>query len=258
MLLNLIRKLKYQYKLSKYTKTKNNFIKSDSPLQNDLDQNGITFIKNFDQINNFAAQIQEKYKNLDQKFLENFIKKKIKYDHPQHTYKIMATELFDKDMLTNYANHEFFKENISNYFGFDPFLQYIMVWFDIPNNNLSETVSTQIFHRDSDDIKLIKTFYYLNDVDENNGPFQFIKKSHKTPYIHLKSKKDLEFNKVIIKQYGENSVYTAKGSKNSLFMADTNGYHRGLKLKKGLRALVTAMYTSQTPTWGKSKNKFLP
>ena len=37
----------------------------------------------------------------------------------------------------------------------------------------------KIFHRDIDNFNFIKVFLYLNDVDENSGPNQYLMYSHK-------------------------------------------------------------------------------
>jgi len=39
--------------------------------------------------------------------------------------------------------------------------------------------TTQFFHRDPEDVNLLKLFIPLNKINLENGPFQFISKSHK-------------------------------------------------------------------------------
>ena len=56
----------------------------------------------------------------------------------------------------------------------------------------------------------------LTDIDDKNGPFQFLEKSHLDPWVkdyknYLKDTKPVNM--------------TAK--KGDLYMADTNGFHRG-------------------------------
>ena len=71
-------------------------------------------------------------------------------------------------------------ENISQYFGFKPYLE---VSGSDYKNELSDIPIILNFHRDPDDVKLTKIFFYLNDVSINNGPFQFIKTSHLKPWV---------------------------------------------------------------------------
>ena len=42
-------------------------------------------------------------------------------------------------------------------------------------NNLQDA-ETNIYHKDENSFNLLKVFIYLNDVDENAGPFMFVKK----------------------------------------------------------------------------------
>ena len=185
------------------------------------------------------------------------IKKKINAKG-KHTYKIFCTELFNKTDLINFGKDDFFLKKIESYFGFEPHLQHISAWIDIPNDEYyKDPISTQLFHRDSDDLKLIKTFFYLTDVKKENGPFEFIKGSHKCPYFIIKNNNELNYNDLVLKKFGADNLVSFQAPKNTMIMADTNGYHRGRKLKKDLRVLITCMYTSFKPNWGKSKNENL-
>jgi len=53
-------------------------------------------------------------------------------------------------------------------------LEYIDVWYSVPQAAGSERVSSQRWHRDYNDKHLLKAFLYLVDVDESMGPFQYI------------------------------------------------------------------------------------
>ena len=143
----------------------------------------------------------------------------------------------------NFAKSNFINKNISQYFGFEPVVRYISVWLDRPNPINDESIYTQKFHRDHDDVKLVKVFYYLNDVGINNGPFQFIPNSHKHPWLERE-------------KYNNINYFSAESEEGSLVVADTNGFHRGLKLKKGYRVLLSVSYSSLFPSVGFRKNIF--
>ena len=83
-------------------------------------------------------------------------------------FKIKITNLFE-ELLLSYSKNQYINKLVTQYFGFEPIIRNISVWIDIPNNNTKDEVATQIFHRDFDDVKLLKTFLYLNDVNSLNG-----------------------------------------------------------------------------------------
>ena len=53
-------------------------------------------------------------------------------------------------------------------------LEYVDVWYSVPQPAAAERISSQRWHRDYDDKHLLKVFLYLVDVDEQMGPFQFV------------------------------------------------------------------------------------
>ena len=53
-------------------------------------------------------------------------------------------------------------------------LEYVDVWYSVPQPKEASRVSSQLWHRDYNDKHLLKAFLYLVDVDEEMGPFQYI------------------------------------------------------------------------------------
>ena len=141
----------------------------------------------------------------------------------------------------------------SLYLGIYPFLGRFYAWYDFPTNG-NET-SSQCWHKDTDDKKFFKIFIYLNEVDGNNGPFCYIKKTHK-------SKKNFQINKYFKKTdystfniledndvhnlYSENDIMECNGTLGTTIFADTSGYHRGKKLKNDKRLMLVFEYFSQS------------
>lgn len=86
------------------------------------------------------------------------------------------------------------------------------------------------WHRDRYTKRQLKLIVYLSDVDENSGPFQFVKKSY-TPGSKLKriftlkeKPGQLRFDD---KDINFNDVKNITGKKGTLLLADTTGLHRG-------------------------------
>jgi hypothetical protein len=215
----------------------------------ELRSSGIYVDHNFIDKNESAKNLINFYnEKIDKNLLCEFIKKSCRNDK-KASYKIKITNFFDKQLLLNFAEDIFFKENIQQYFGFEPYLREINVAADIKNHFSKQPIFTQNFHRDADDIKLVKIFFYLTDVDEENGPFQFLSETHKDPWNNPRSFAE----KDILIKFNTKKLVSCIGKQGTLVIADTNGLHRGLILKKNYRYMLTAMYTSQKPYFGKLK-----
>lgn len=98
----------------------------------------------------------------------------------------------------------------------------------------------QYFHRDYDDWRFFKLFIYLTDVDETNGPHEFVLGSHRfsgrvfaTPF----EAGDIQ------KTYGANSITRVLGPLGTTFLVDTWGIHRGSVPQRGIRLMFQAQYS---------------
>ena len=114
--------------------------------------------------------------------------------------------------------------------------------------------SGQGWHRDSY-ARQFKGILYLGDVDETNGPFEYIRGSHKLRNIlvdlrELLSKGDGGYNGIrypddvirqLIKRRGYN-IDRAFGRAGDLIVADTRGLHRGAPMLGGHRVALTNYY----------------
>ena len=67
-------------------------------------------------------------------------------------------------------------EIVSTYLGMWPRLHAVGAWLNFPTED--EAKEAQLWHRDPEDMKIIKVFIYLNDVGAENGPFCYIPKTH--------------------------------------------------------------------------------
>lgn len=105
------------------------------------------------------------------------------------------------------------------------------------------------WHRDSPFRHQFKFILYLIDVDESNGPFEYILGSHKISNIYKIARllgislskyrfSDEEINQVLTK----NKKLTVTGKKGTLLIADTRGIHRGKPLLQGMRMAITRYY----------------
>ena len=172
----------------------------------------------------------------------NEIKKK------SHDKNFMINLLEEKDIqkidgLLEFALNDNIIGLASKYLNTIPFLAYIYIFYSFPNNT---TQSSQLFHCDTEDDSQLKFFFYLDDVDDENGPFVFIPKN-KSLEIMRKTKyqgKRLSDDDVF-KNIQKNEVIKFVGKKGSGLAIDTCGcLHYGSRENKTPRKLLMIQYTN--------------
>jgi hypothetical protein len=140
-------------------------------------------------------------------------------------------------------------EIVSAYLGMWPRLHAIGAWLNFPTE--AEAKEAQLWHRDPEDLKIVKVFIYLNDVDAGSGPFCYIPKTHpfssgaSTVPLHKDKKRILDDEMISV--LPKDSWVTCTGPANTMILADTVGFHRGGKPTAGTRLLITFTYTSGKP-----------
>ena len=140
-------------------------------------------------------------------------------------------------------------EIVSAYLGMWPRLHAVGAWLNFPTED--EAKEAQLWHRDPEDLKIIKIFIYLNDVGAENGPFCYIPKTHPfssgagTVPLHKDKKRILDDEMISV--LPKDSWVTCTGPANTMVIADTVGFHRGGKPRIGTRLLITFTYTSGKP-----------
>ncbi|MDA1306142.1 MAG: phytanoyl-CoA dioxygenase family protein [Acidobacteria bacterium] len=122
----------------------------------------------------------------------------------------------------------------------------------IPTPN--EKVGAQLWHRDGSDKKITKVFVYLNDVEEDNGPFRYIKGTH-----HQGLLRDVlswtgqyvwgavERTEAMLDRYKEifeTREVVCTGKAGTIIFADTSGFHRGGHCRSGHRRMIELSYYS--------------
>jgi hypothetical protein len=128
-------------------------------------------------------------------------------------------------------------------------LEYLDVWYSVPQPTTGERISSQLWHRDYNDKHLLKAFLHLVDVGEDMGPFQYVPGSQPGgPYAdawpwsplgqNYPSEEELE------QRVPASDVRTFTGPKASLLFCNTAGFHRGGFSTTEPRVLATVTYSS--------------
>lgn len=128
-------------------------------------------------------------------------------------------------------------------------LEYIDVWYSVPQPAEAQRVSSQTWHRDYNDKHLLKAFLYLVDVDEGMGPFQYVPGSQPGgPYADAWAWTPLGQNypteEELEERIPESAVHTFVGPKATLVFCNTAGFHRGGFSTTDPRVLATVTYSS--------------
>lgn len=111
------------------------------------------------------------------------------------------------------------------YLGADSVILNSQVWVTFPDesNDYSPDFG---FHYDLDDYRFLKLFIYLTDVDEESGPHEIIKTSHKFNAFYRFFNRRLPDS--LPKKYSAN-VQTMLAKKGEGFFEDTMCYHKGTR-----------------------------
>ena len=129
-------------------------------------------------------------------------------------------------------------------------LEYVDVWYSVPQPEDASRVSSQLWHRDYNDKHLLKAFLYLVDVDEEMGPFQYIPGSHPGgQYADAWPWKPLgtelpDGGRARAAHSGVGCPERSSAPKATLVFCNTSGFHRGGFSTTAPRVLATATYAS--------------
>ena len=137
----------------------------------------------------------------------------------------------------------------NSYIGLWSKLEYVDMWYSVPQPGDAERVSSQRWHRDFNDKRLLKAFLYLVDVDESMGPFEYVPGSTgHGPYASVWPWRPLGDNYPSQSEFAERmpeaSIQTFTAPAGTLIFCDTSGFHRGGLTTTKPRVLATVTYSS--------------
>ena len=137
----------------------------------------------------------------------------------------------------------------NTYLGLWSKLEYVDMWYSVPQPEEAARIASQRWHRDFNDKHLLKAFVYLVDVDEGTGPFQYVPGSapggrygDAWPWRPLGENYPPE--EELERRIPEDAVKTFTGPKGTLLFCNTAGFHRGGFATTAPRVLATATYSS--------------
>jgi Phytanoyl-CoA dioxygenase (PhyH) len=140
--------------------------------------------------------------------------------------------------------------NLANsYLGLWSKLEYVDMWYSVPQPADAARVASQRWHRDFNDKHLLKAFLYLVDVDEGTGPFQYVPGSapggrHGDAWPWRPLGENYPPENELEQRLPAEDFKTFTGPKGTLLFCNTSGFHRGGFATTKPRVLATATYSS--------------
>jgi hypothetical protein len=137
----------------------------------------------------------------------------------------------------------------NTYLGLWSKLEYVDMWYSVPQPEEADRVASQRWHRDFNDKHLLKAFVYLVDVDESTGPFEYVPGSAPGgPYADAWPWRPLGDNyppeDALEQRIPAEAVRVFTGPKGTLLFCNTAGFHRGGFATARPRVLATVTYSS--------------
>jgi hypothetical protein len=178
------------------------------------------------------------------------------------------------DFVSDYLGSEQYAALAARYLEMIPRFVGNSFWHTYPAP-IEERMYSQLWHRDYNDRQLVKVFLYVNDVDETNGPFEYLSGAHRRgplggvfnrigpdglraypdsgemerflpPYPVVKLHEVAEPDR-----YGSRAPWAGKPSRilctgpaGTLIFADTFGLHRGGYVQEGYRNLIMTTFST--------------
>lgn len=143
--------------------------------------------------------------------------------------------------LVALANHPQLLAMVASYIGATPTIASMEAWWTIGHPNAAQQLAQDdMFHRDVDDLRFLKTFLYLTDVNLENGAHSFVKQSHRSDQFVRRAPISVE---QVHAAFGAQAVMPFAAPAGTLFMEDTWGIHRQTPAVAGIRLVFSVIYS---------------
>jgi ectoine hydroxylase-related dioxygenase (phytanoyl-CoA dioxygenase family) len=145
-------------------------------------------------------------------------------------------------------------DTINAYRGEATLLHNVDNWYTIPHSAAEKRIASQRWHRDPEEEHVVKVFVYLNDVDSEAGPFEYVSGSptgqRYGDFWPWNVKKRHPPEEELYAAIAPEDKLTLTGPPGTMFFCDTGGFHRGGFARTKPRVLATWSFVS--PASGKT------
>ena len=137
----------------------------------------------------------------------------------------------------------------NTYLGLWSKLEYVDLWYSVPQPADADRKASQRWHRDFNDQHLLKAFLYLVDVDEGTGPFEYVPGSapggrYADAWPWRPLGENYPPDGELEKRIPEDGIRTFTAPKGTMVFCNTSGFHRGGFATERARVLATVTYSS--------------
>lgn len=153
------------------------------------------------------------------------------------------------EVIARLASDPYLLSVAARYLKVPPKLMSVNMWWTFPVDASAEDKArhAHVFHFDLDDVKFIKFFFYLTDVDGFAGPHVYVRTSnrdikYKSPLFKSKRFSDEE----VIACYGQENIVEVFGSAGACLIEDTITLHKGVTPISTARLMLQFEYSVNT------------
>jgi hypothetical protein len=159
-----------------------------------------------------------------------------------------------------FAAHDRLLDIVNAYRGGNTKLVDFDQWYTLPAEG-GERIASQRWHRDPEDQHVVKVFLYFSEVDEDAGPFEYVRQSaagRKYGDLWPWGDSDLRYPPAdeLERLIPAAHRVLATGSIGTLVLCDTSGFHRGGFVRSKPRILSTHTYVKKEIAPGSKRRKF--
>lgn len=200
----------------------------------------------------YISQIESFARNTKVSYLQNdkrriiYSKDKVKFDSSNpisSRYQYYPNEILSNSELQDLTFDPSLRTIASSYLNAQPILDSVTMWWSVPFKDDQKDKAAQMYHFDMDRFKFIKFFFYINDVNSDNGPHCYIRNSHRgLPEQLLKDTRITD--EEIAKHYKPEDILELTAPKGSIIAVDTRGLHKGKTLISGERLLFQIQFSN--------------
>lgn len=155
-----------------------------------------------------------------------------------HLGQYQREDLIKYKPILDIANDPGILKVVQEFLGARPTISNINMWWSFGGRKQAK--HAQLFHRDVDDWKFCKLFFYLTDVTANSGPHVYVKTTSNSPAFRKPGRYS---DSDIADKFGKENIMEFVDTKGATFIVDTYGFHKGLLPKSGDRLLLQVQYS---------------
>jgi hypothetical protein len=153
-------------------------------------------------------------------------------------YDLDAQVLLENPIIQNLITDESLLAAAQAFIGPSVRLHNVAMWWSNADfHNVSKDGAAQLYHVDMDTIRWVNFFFYLTDVDTNNGPHCYVARSHRESPKEVYRDGRIS-DEDVAKYFKPEDAVELTGQKGTILAVDTTGLHKGKPLVKGERLLM--------------------